>query len=140
MALAIPLDIIVGIVTVGITSVAIFTWAVGWSTPATLSSAQQATDRYALDYPDDTVTEVILTDDGAGALLLLEGGGAALVTAMGQDFTVRKLGQGSLRALAHTGSGLRLELPDLGMPAVQLRLGASGTRARLHTALVPLLA
>lgn len=139
MGLAIPLDVLVGIVGTGLAGVAAFTWAAGWARPARLESPEQAARRFALDYPEDTVHHAVLTDDGAAAWLQLSSG-HAVVLAVGQDFAVRKLPAGALQAIAHTAHGVRLHLHDPGLPRVTLAWRSPHTRSQAHAAFAPLVA
>ncbi len=130
MSLSIPLPVLLGLVVGGLTvTTAPLHW-MGWSETATLESAEAAAARFALDYPDHTVTEVVLADDAAAALLALEAGAIGLVAAVGDRFVVRTLQRGSLSAVHSDPAQLLLHLSDIAFPRARIRLPASPLRDR----------
>lgn len=129
MALSIPLPILLGLIVGGLGGTLAALHLIGWSTPETLETAQKARDRFALDYPEDTVTDVILANDSHTALLALADGSVGLVAVLGDRFVVRRLGPQGLTALRIDPQNLQLQLPDIGYPRAVIALPDTPERA-----------
>ena len=119
-----PLDILVILVVVGISGVVLLAWWLGWSRPATLSSTEEAKAEFLRDYPGATVGDVILTSDGAAALLRLSENSTGLIFSFGDRFVTRQLTAQIVRAIdVQAGPKLTtvvLKLADFSAPEVSM--------------------
>ena len=119
-----PLDILVILVVVGISGVVLLTWWLGWSKPAVLSSTEVAKTEFLRDYPGLDIGDVVLTSDGAAALLQLSDHATGLIFSFGDKFVARQLTAQIVRAIdVQTGpaeTAITLKLADFSAPSVSL--------------------
>ncbi len=89
----------------------------GLSRPARLANAGQARARFLLDYPDETIGDIVLGKDGKAAFISLTGRRIGLVHAIGDRFVTRILERRVVRAIEHEGGeALVLKLDDFTLP------------------------
>jgi hypothetical protein len=126
------------LVVVGIAAIVIAVHMTGGSRPARLTSEAHARRRFAEDFPDETVSDVALTDDGAAAFLMLGGGRMGIVHAFGDRFLTRILQRGDVAAMEADGDSLRLRMRDFTWKGGAFRFPDSAAAARIRRALEPL--
>ena len=79
------------LVVLGVSTVVLLTWKLGWAKPAVLASEADAAADFLLDHPELQVEKTVLAKDGSGALLVLAGGEAGLIFSFGDKFVTRRL-------------------------------------------------
>lgn len=105
------LPVLVAMVVVGIAAVIAAVHLSGGSARARLSGADQALQRFAMDFPEIAVSAVFLTEDSGTAFLLLENGSDGIVRSIGDKFLTRIVARAdvvALRALDDRTVSLRL--------------------------------
>lgn len=88
--------------------------------------------RFARDFPNEEVDEIILASDGLSALLRLASAGkVGLVFQMGQNQSTRLLEPGSVQHISQTAAGLELVLKDFSAHCVKIELKDPAKTLRL---------
>ena len=136
-----PLEILVPFVVVAVAVIMLVITRSGLSRQARVGSAEAVAARFAIDYPDCAVADILIADDGRAALLLMRDTDAAgLVRAIGDRTTTRFLNPGSLSSVTEHRSGLVLSSTDFTWPRQRIQLAEAAQRDRWRMALDPLCA
>lgn len=107
------LPVLVALVVFGIALSVAAVHFTGGTRTATLADADQASSRFAEDFPDETATAIRLTKDGRTAFLDLERGRAGIVHSIGDCFLTRIITASDIAALDVDDSGaILLKLAD----------------------------
>lgn len=93
------LPLLVAIVVVGIALTVAAVHVTGGSKAAHLGGADEARRIFALDFPDETPSTVVVTSDRQSAFLSLSGGRTGIVQSFGDGFFTRIATPGDVAAL-----------------------------------------
>jgi len=107
------------IVVVGISGIIALVHFTGGSARLRLESKAEVLAMWANEFPDAPATGALLEPSGIAALIDLEDGGTGLLWAMGDEAVGRVLQAGTL---AQHGDILRVELPDITAPYVDIEI------------------
>lgn len=113
-----PLSILLPMVVIGIAMIAMLLHLLGLSRPATISDSKTARAAWLREFPDHTPTRVTLCKNHSAALIETARG-HGIVWPMGADTTARYLTNAQV---AHSTTGLRIDLPDYTAPHIHLAL------------------
>jgi hypothetical protein len=119
-----PLEILLILVSGGITGIVVLAHMLGLSARATLQDEADATKAWAGEFADDPALEVILCHDRHAALITTARG-RGVVWPMGADMTARYLTDARIQP---TKTGLRIDLPDFTAPHIYLTLAPDEAR------------
>ena len=107
------LPVLVALVVFGIALSVAAVHFTGGTRTATLAGADQASSRFAEDFPDETATAIRLTKDGRTAFLDLEQARTGIVHSVGDCFLTRIVTAGDIVTLDVDDSGaILLKLAD----------------------------
>ncbi|MEO5756222.1 MAG: hypothetical protein ABIQ51_05115 [Mesorhizobium sp.] len=106
------LPVLVAIVVFGIALSVAAVHFTGGSRTAKLANAEQARGRFADDFPDETVTSVLLTLDGRTAFLDLGQARTGIVSAVGDCFLTRIVEPSDITALSVEAATISFRLAD----------------------------
>ena len=126
-----PLTVLLILVVGGILGIALILHRAGLSQPLILTEAE-ARAGWVRHFPDQEVAQVLLTADGAAALIRTDQG-AGLVWTMGQDTVARPL---TGCRVSWRGDDLRIGFGDFGITDLTLTLEPD-VRAAWQTVLEP---
>ena len=118
-----PLEFLVPLIVGGLAVVALLQWRLGWGAELELDEGQ-VRRRVALDAPDAAIEELVVADDGRGALVRTPGGVLALGVAGDRHWT-RKV-----KTFRETDGALELSFPDSGAPRLRIPIEDRETRTR----------
>lgn len=93
-----PLSLLVSVVVGGIALVVLMVHLTGGSRVTGIESAEQATGRFLVDYPEAVVSRTILSADRRDAVLELTDGHVGLVHAIGSKYLTRFVNRGEMAA------------------------------------------
>ncbi|MGK7651735.1 MULTISPECIES: hypothetical protein [unclassified Roseovarius] len=119
-----PLSILLPMVVLGIAGIAVLLHLLGLSKPATFQDEAAARRAWLREFPEDTPTRVILSQDRHAALVETPQG-PGVVWPMGADTTARYLDGAQIK---QTETGLRITLPDYTAPRITLTLDPEEAR------------
>lgn len=109
-----PLEILALLVILGVGGIVLAIHLTGGTVTATLANDEAAIERFAEDFPEHAVAEVMITENGQSAVLALTGGDAGLVHAIGDRFLTRLLTAGTAATIDAAGeAALLLRLNDM---------------------------
>ncbi|HHZ10126.1 MAG TPA: hypothetical protein GX405_15250 [Rhizobiales bacterium] len=94
------LPLLVAIVVIGISLTVAAVHFTGGSKVARLAGVEEARRVFALDFPDETPSSVLITSDGRSAFLSLSGGRTGIVQSFGDGYFTRIATPGDVAALA----------------------------------------
>jgi len=106
------LPVLVVLVVIGIALSVAAVHFTGGTTTATLTDADQALDRFAVDFPDEKPGVVRLTADGHAAFLELGAGRYGIVQSIGDCFLTRIVTPADVLALGRQGNAVSIRLDD----------------------------
>lgn len=107
------------IVTVGIAGIVAMVHFTGGSERVRLESKAEVLAMWNTEFPDTPALGALLEPSGSAALIDLENNGTGLIWAMGDEAVGRVLKTGTL---AQQGDILRVELPDITAPHVDIEI------------------
>jgi len=107
------------IVTAGIAGIVALVHFTGGSARVRLESKAEVLSMWNTEFPDCPATGVLLEPSGFAALIDLENNGTGLLWAMGDEAVGRVLQSGILE---QRGDVLRIELPDITAPHVDIEI------------------
>ncbi len=107
------------IVTTGIAGIVALVHFTGGSARARLESKAEVLAMWNVEFPDHPAMGVLLEPSGFAALIDLENNGTGLLWAMGDGVAGRVLSMGSF---SQHGTELRVELPDITAPHVDIEI------------------
>lgn len=126
MAWEVQPEVLLGMVTGGVSAVLLLTVALGWNKEVALDR-ERALRRFAQDFEGSAAREVLVADDGRSALLDL-GENLGLVVVLGDRLVTRML-RGGQRVVEASGDRLRIAFPDLGLPQATVVISDGAARA-----------
>ncbi len=127
-----PLEFLAIMVAIGLALVIGAVHLSGLSRPARLADVDQARARFLLDYPDETVGEIVLGKDGNAAFISLSQGRIGLVHAMGDRFVTRILERRVVRAVERDGGeAVVLKLDDFTLPRERAVFSSAADAAKV---------
>ena len=127
-----PLEILAIMVVAGLSLVIGAVHFSGMSRPARIVDSQAARARFLIDYPDEEIGEIAISDDGKAAFIALGGGRTGLVHAIGARYVTRILQPQVLREVrCDESGGLALRLRDFTLPAEHARFTRAGEAAKV---------
>jgi hypothetical protein len=132
-----PLDILVILVVIGISSVVLLTWALGWARPVKLKSPDEGKEQFLQDHPECSVEEVYLATDGLTALLGLSDAKAGLVFSFGDKFVTRRLSADMVRTIEvaeqDAETSVTLRLADFTTPTIKASFADGHVKSLLQS-------
>lgn len=134
-----PLPILVAVVAGGIALIVLAVHLTGGSRPAEIAGETEATDRFAVDYPEAVVLRCILSADRRDAVLEIADGHAGLVHAIGSKYLTRFVGRGEMtarRSEAEPGA-VDLDTRDITWPRARLRFSDAATAEAVAALFAP---
>lgn len=131
------LTVLVAIVVIGIAAVLVAVHASGGTRAAELANADQARRRFAEDFPNETIAEVLLTTPPTAAFLLLDGTRTGIVQAVGMHFLTRIVRPPDLAAVDADGATLSLKTRDFTWAGGCFRFASPWEVQRLSQRLSP---
>jgi hypothetical protein len=127
-----PLEILAIMVVAGLSLVICAVHFSGMSRPARIASEESARARFLIDYPDEEIGEIAISDDGKAAFIALAGGRTGLVHAIGARYITRILQPQSLREVrCDESGGLALRLRDFTLPAEHAHFTSASEAAKV---------
>jgi hypothetical protein len=112
-----PLELLAGMVVVGLSLVIGAVHFSGLSRPARIDAAGTAIARFLVDFPDESPGETIVTVDGRDAFIALAQHRVGMVHAIGDRFLTRILRAGMVTSVALPAPDkLELRLADFTLP------------------------
>ena len=129
------LPVLAVMVVFGIAAIVMAVHLTGGSRLARLADEAHARRRFAEDYPDEEVADVVLANDGAAAFLVLLGGRLGVVQAIGGHFLTRIVLPGDIAVLKMESSGLTLRSRDFTWKGGAFEFGEAAAAARIGAAL-----
>jgi hypothetical protein len=128
-----PLELLAGMVVIGLALVIGAVHLSGLSKAARISGPDAAIARFLVDFPDEKPGEAVLSADGKDAFIALQGNRVGMVHAIGDRYLTRILRAGTVRAVAASGDGLlELRLADFTLPRERARFAAAGDASRVE--------
>ncbi|MVA97580.1 hypothetical protein GN330_10015 [Nitratireductor sp. CAU 1489] len=106
------LTVLVAIVVIGIMAVVVAVHMTGGTREAELTSEAEARRRFAEDFPNETIVEVVVTKPPTAAFLLLESTRTGIVQAVGMHFLTRIVRPADLTVVDADGAALCLRTRD----------------------------
>ncbi len=129
------LPILVIMVIAGVSAVGLAVHLSGGSRDAALTGEAMARARYAEDFPDDSVEEVVMAADGAGAVLKIGNGVVGIVHNFGDRFVTRRLAPGTPVETREDGSDGFVLLPhEFAWTEARFRFGDADACRRARSA------
>jgi len=129
-----PLEILVPFVVLAVSVIMLVITRSGLSRQARLDSTEAVAARFALDFPEYDVTDVMIADDRQAALLTIGGrdvaDAAGLVRTIGDRTTTRLMTSGALHSVVEDDKGLAVRSTDFTWPCQTVRLADPADRAR----------
>lgn len=123
-----PLPILGALVVFGIGGIVLLVHLLRMSKRLVLRDEADARAVFAHDYPDARIGDVLLTDDGDGALFSTSDG-PAVATAFGDGWFTRALRSGDVKEVRETKARLHVRLDDFGAPSISLAIADHARRA-----------
>jgi hypothetical protein len=128
-----PLELLAGMVVVGLALVIGAVHFSGLSKAARISGPDAAIARFLVDFPDEKPGEALVSADGKDAFIALAGNRVGMVHAIGDRYLTRILRAGMVRAVAASGDGvLELRLADFTLPRERARFATAGQASRVE--------
>lgn len=91
-----------------------------------------AISRFKEDYPNCTISNVILSDDGANAFLLIEGEERiGLVAGVGKNYLTRMIGSENVRNLTDNDDQIELVLDDFTLRRLSVKIAVETKRQKI---------
>ncbi len=126
MAWDLPLEVVLGLVGVGIPLVVVLAHFTGGSTPHPLDEAHVRA-LLAIEAPESPMSTVQIADDGATALARTEDGRRWIAWAMESHPAIRQVTPGA--TVVESAEGIVVDLVDPGWPARTVPLSDAAARA-----------
>lgn len=129
------LPVLVAVVAIGVSLIVLTVHLTGGTRNAELASAEQAIERYLVDYPEDNPVECRLSADRRDAVIDLGDGAVGLVHAVGSHYLTRHVAQGEVRARVdeREPERIRLVTGDFTWPRAVLAFGDAETARAVAT-------
>jgi hypothetical protein len=110
------LPVLVAIVAVGIALAVAAVHFTGGSRQASISSKDQALQRFRIDFPAENADAVRLTLDGKAAFISLHGAGTGIVGVIGDKFLTRIVSARDIKGLKLVGNKVSIRFRDFTWP------------------------
>jgi hypothetical protein len=110
------LPVLVAIVAVGIALAVAAVHFTGGSRQASISSKDEALQRFLLDFPAEKAEAVRLTSNGQAAFISLHRAGTGIVGVIGDKFLTRIVSSRDIKSLTLTGNTVSIRFRDLTWP------------------------
>lgn len=110
------LPVLVAIVAVGIALAVAAVHFTGGSRQASISSKDEALQRFLLDFPAEKAEAVRLTLDGKAAFISLHGAGTGIVGVIGDKFLTRIVSARDIKGLKLVGNKVSIRFRDFTWP------------------------
>jgi hypothetical protein len=128
-----PLELLAGMVVVGLALVIGAVHLSGLSKAARIAGPDAAIARFLVDFPDEKPGEAVVSADGKDAFIALDGNRVGMVHAIGDRYLTRILRAGMVRSVSASGNGeVELRLADFTLPRERARFGMAGDAARVE--------
>ena len=106
------LAILVAMVVVGVSTVVLLVHTTGGSRRSALADAEEASERFSVDYPEAETQGIVLTAGGDAAFIKVEGGRLGVVQVFGSHFLTRLIDARSLARWHRQGATIELVSTD----------------------------
>ena len=110
------LPVLIAIVAIGIALAVAAVHFTGGSRQASISSGDEALQRFLLDFPGEKAEAVRVTSDGTAAFISLYGSGAGIVGVIGDKFLTRIDSARDIKGLKLAGNSVSIRLRDITWP------------------------
>jgi hypothetical protein len=122
-----PLELLAGMVVVGLALVIGAVHLSGLSKVARIAGPDAAIARFLVDFPDEKPGEAVVSADGKDAFIALDGNRVGMVHAIGDRYLTRILRAGMVRSVSASGNGeVELRLADFTLPRERARFATAG--------------
>lgn len=131
------LPVLVALVVVGISLVVAAVHFTGGSKVAAIVDEDHARRIFALDFPDESPADVMITSDRHSAFLPLPGRRVGMVQSFGDGFFTRVAGRKDIATITLREQGLSIRFRDFTWTGGHFRFAEEGPAARLTEILGP---
>ena len=131
------LPVLVAIVAVGIILAVAAVHFTGGSRQASISSEDEALQRFLLDFPAEKAEAVRVTSDGKAAFIPLYGSGTGIVGVIGDKFLTRIVSARDIRSLKLAGSTVSIRFRDFTWPGGEFVFAEPAAAREIAEALDP---
>lgn len=122
-----PLEVTLIIVVVGISATVLLVHLMGWSQKRHIAGLKDAQAIWDDFYPEETIRDILESDDETVALLTLESGATGLIWALGDEAVVRLLRD--RKPVEETATGLCIRLGEFTATRVDVPLADPAERS-----------
>ncbi|NGO51387.1 hypothetical protein [Allomesorhizobium camelthorni] len=131
------LPVLVAIVAVGISLAVAAVHFTGGSRRASISSEDEALQRFLLDFPAEKAAAVRLTSDGKAAFISLHGSGTGIVGVIGDKFLTRIVSSRDIKRLTLAGNKVSIRFRDFTWPGGEFVFAEPSAAREVAEALDP---